>query len=567
MVFLLFITILFIKSNFYILFPNCFEYSCELCFDSNYGSCSVCKKNYILKDGKCECYDSNCLICTSSFRFSDCLYCKNNLKMDKNNQCICNIENCEICGHNSCKKCIQNYKYDSNLKKCIYNSYLKIKCDDINCLKCSSTFEGTCLSCNSGYELIKGKCNKYNDCNKVFENCFSCQNTNEYINNGYCVPKCLRNNCPGIKFDFKFYECENKCVVCNNYILYSYSDCLDNNFCEINNCLLCKNKNDCMYCNSGYYKRNGLCYKCSNNCIDCETELICNVCSNEYELNNNFECVKINESNSNYYNEVINFEIDYLNKKFTFLNKEGYNFTLKDIFTPFSKSNCLFEKNNICYLCETGNKIINGECIEDCSNIQNCEKCLNQKCLECEKGYELNKDNLCSHKSKSLKIALIIICCSLFIILLILSISIYKKKCKTNKVYNQERKINNINPNIIHENNSINNKKDDEISIINGKKKFDKCNLCQREAKIISDCGCKFCNRHKINNECPICKKRINKKTNIKFECGICLEEKEKLKHFNCECAFLICEKCYKLIIENPNQNERKCPGCRILIS
>ena len=68
----------FIISDFYILFPNCFEYSCELCFDSNYGSCSVCKKNYILKDGKCECYDSNCLICTSSFRFSDCLYCKNN---------------------------------------------------------------------------------------------------------------------------------------------------------------------------------------------------------------------------------------------------------------------------------------------------------------------------------------------------------------------------------------------------------------------------------------------------------------------------------------------------------
>jgi hypothetical protein len=62
-------------------------------------------------------------------------------------------------------------------------------------------------------------------------------------------------------------------------------------------------------------------------------------------------------------------------------------------------------------------------------------------------------------------------------------------------------------------------------------------------------------------------KKKINKKTNIKFECGICLEEKEKLKHFNCKCAFLICEKCYKLIIENPNQSERKCPGCRTSIS
>ena len=119
--------------------------------------------------------------------------------------------------------------------------------------------------------------------------------------------------------------------------------------------------------------------------------------------------------------------------------------------------------------------------------------------------------------------------------------------------------------NRIFKNNSNNN--EDEISIINEKKKFDRCNLCQREAKIISDCGCKFCNRHKINDECPICKKKINKKTNIEFKCGICLEEKKQLKHFNCNCAFLICENCYKPTIENQNQNERKCPGCRQLIS
>ena len=125
----------------------------------------------------------------------------------------------------------------------------------------------------------------------------------------------------------------------------------------------------------------------------------------------------------------------------------------------------------------------------------------------------------------------------------------------------------NMNPNIIDENNSNNNKNEDEISIINEKKKFYKCNLCQREAKIISDCGCKFCNRHKINNKCPICKKIINKKTNIKFECGICYEEKKNLKHFNCECAFLVCEDCYKLFVENPNQNLRRCPNCRKLIS
>ena len=133
------------------------------------------------------------------------------------------------------------------------------------------------------------------------------------------------------------------------------------------------------------------------------------------------------------------------------------------------------------------------------------------------------------------------------------------------EIFNYENS--NINPNIIEKNNSNNNKNEDEISIINEKKIFDKCNLCQREAKIICDCGCNFCNRHKINNKCPICKKIINKKTNIKFECGICKDEKKNLKHFNCECAFLVCEDCYKLLIENPNQNSRRCPHCRQLIS
>ena len=50
-------------------------------------------------------------------------------------------------------------------------------------------------------------------------------------------------------------------------------------------------------------------------------------------------------------------------------------------------------------------------------------------------------------------------------------------------------RINEIDTNNIYENKINNNINEDEISIINEKKKFDRYNLCQREAKIISDCG------------------------------------------------------------------------------
>jgi hypothetical protein len=43
-------------------FPFCFEYGCEECTDNQYGSCTKCKKNFKLIDGKCPCFDSNCLI-------------------------------------------------------------------------------------------------------------------------------------------------------------------------------------------------------------------------------------------------------------------------------------------------------------------------------------------------------------------------------------------------------------------------------------------------------------------------------------------------------------------------
>ena len=219
--------------------------------------------------------------------------------------------------------------------------------------------------------------------------------------------------------------------------------------------------------------------------------------------------------------------------------------------------------------------------------ISNCSSCSNDySCISCDNGYILINEK-CQIKTKcnnpSCKInsknecvcfnILIVVIFSVIILILILILIIYciRKVQKYDKKSKLEiKKIEKINSHIkviSNENIAVNNEiNENENSIISQKNGFDRCVLCQNEAKIISDCGCKFCNEHNIDNLCPICKKIIKNKTNIKFECGICLEEKEKLKHFDCRCALLICENCYNKFMKNSNQREKKCPGCRKII-
>ena len=369
-------------------FPFCFEYGCEECTDNQYGSCTKCKKNFKLIDGKCPCFDSNCLICESSLLKSPCHYCnKDSILFEE--ECYCNILSCENCRNNKCLKCNIPFSYSSDSNKCLFD-FSYHNCYDSNCNFCSNPNEGFCLKCKEGYELINGNCYKLDECIKKDGKCIGCQDDNYYVNgNDYCSYKCLRNTCNN-PFPNNLYKCEDGCLFCQNNKIYALSNCDNTNYCNIDNCLYCISKNECLYCNTGYYKINGKCEKCPNNCIDCSSSSKCNICHYEYKLNNENQCVKIEVKDNEYENEVIDFEIDYLEKKVNKLKNEGYNYTINDFLLLNNKNifHCLKELNNYCYLCEPEYTLINGICYSNNCKVQNCEYCIDNNCYSCKKNYE-----------------------------------------------------------------------------------------------------------------------------------------------------------------------------------
>lgn len=378
---------LIIKTN-TISFPYCFEYGCEECKDNKYGSCTKCKENFKLIDGKCPCSDSNCLICDSSLLKATCHYCNKDSNL-VDDECMCKMKTCENCRNNKCLKCLVPYTYSKYNNMCLLD-FSFMNCIDENCKFCLNNEEGSCINCEVGYELINGKCYPLEKCNEKNGKCDSCSDSNYYINNdGYCSYKCLRNTCNN-RLSNGYLKCENQCLFCYNYKIYALTNCDNSDYCNIDNCLYCISNNECIQCNPGYYKQNGKCIKCPKNCFDCFSSTKCNTCNYEYKLNNNNECEKIIVSDSEYINEVINFEIDYTEKKIKKLRGEGYDITINDFFS--SKNNnithCLYEVNNYCYLCETEFILKNGICYSKKCEIENCEYCIDNNCISCKTGYE-----------------------------------------------------------------------------------------------------------------------------------------------------------------------------------
>ena len=254
--------------------------------------------------------------------------------------------------------------------------------------------------------------------------------------------------------------------------------------------------------------------------------------------------------------------------------------------------NCLFcpEDENICTECDIDSKLYNGQCARSYScgmNNRYCKYCIDYNdCIECEEGYEINKEGVCIIKKRAMIIALSIILPALFIIFIIIYI-IYKKcKCKRRHRMNQNRNRNvnvNINNNVnlyirnqytqsSTRNNILYDKElTDEFN--EQKIKLEKnmlCQICQKnKGKYLSDCGCIVCQVHsnfkmakkasEKNKICLNCGKLIKDLSLIKNNCNICLQEVESVCHFKCECAFKVCEECYIKC----KKLGKKCPGCR----
>ena len=267
---------------------ECFEYSCDECESPEYGKCTKCRSDFTLIDGTCPCFDSSCALCTTGLAgLHICEQCKEGYLLS-NNDCNCNINNCEQCAIDGCKKCITGYYYNETSKECIkQKDEEKINCFDPNCDGCFSEEKGACDYCKTGYYLKKGEClqllNYNNGC------------PSGYIQSGeYCYPMCSGINCGfyGIPQGNIIFLCpENDCLICVNFNIMIFSECDNSEVCSgLDGCLNCLTNDECLICNQGYYLIGGLCKKCSEGCSICSSANKCQVCMSGYELTLNKTC-------------------------------------------------------------------------------------------------------------------------------------------------------------------------------------------------------------------------------------------------------------------------------------
>ena len=369
---------------------DCFEYSCEDCLNSDYGSCIKCKENFILKDGTCPCNDFACHICDTSYAGSKCYHCDKNYKLNSKNQCECEIPNCEICGNNGkCLKCDPYFEFSDGICKLIAN--YKPKCLDENCYQCENNDEKyTCTKCNLGYELVMGECKELP---KAINN--RCED-DYYISifTGICYPKYIGS----LKK-----ECFNKCFECFEYKLHYYIDC--NAESNINNCNIQKNDNECSICNIGYYKKKGQCEKCPKGCRKCFNKETCIVCDPSYYLLDDGSCKEIKyNSNKEIEEEFKQFQSNYLIAKSKYLAiKENITNNNTEKYLEINKicdiKNCLkcsSENDNYCLRCQQDYENYNGKCLKKNCEIEGCETCDKKNvCSKCENGYSLLLNNTC----------------------------------------------------------------------------------------------------------------------------------------------------------------------------
>ena len=266
---------------------SCFEYSCEECSSPDYGNCTKCRDTFTLIDGTCPCSFSECALCTTGLAgLHICEQCKNGY-YSYQNDCYCQVNNCEQCDEDGCKKCISGYFYNETSKECIKQSdEEKIQCYDPYCEGCFSEEKGACEYCKEGLYLKKGEC-----LNLTIPENGNCP-PNYYLNGNYCYEKCSGVNCNRWIMMTPYYLCpDNECLVCVSNELFIISECNNVKECSsIQGCLNCITSDECLVCQQGYYLLGGICKKCGEGCSKCSSINNCFVCLSGYELTENKTC-------------------------------------------------------------------------------------------------------------------------------------------------------------------------------------------------------------------------------------------------------------------------------------
>ena len=557
LLYFLFSILIFLKRN-YVRSSHieCFEYSCEECETEEYGKCTKCRNGFKLIDGKCPCADPSCALCNTGFAgYNLCYQCKDGY-YNIYNDCFCDIKNCEICSENSCLKCETNYYYNYTTKSCEKNE-ISINCYEPNCKTCFSEEEGACEECIEGYDNNKGQCYPLlsPDNNKC--------PTNYSLRDNFCYENCNGLNCSerDERFKEEVYKCEiNKCLLCEDNILYFYSNCSNSEQCTLEGCLNCGTLDECGICTQGYYKIGGICKKCIDGCSQCTNNHTCDYCFSGYKLNNDGQCEL---------NFIFDFNVDlYLYYKeilYKMLHKKEYHIKseknysnikvcddyckscidstgiCKECAKPFILRNntCVFNcKDNNCIDCfyfgdhEVCNKCKDGyilsfytkKCVLKCNDI-NCLDCSKleeeegEYCHECFPGFKYDKSKKICVKGNSIILFYIILgsFIGLILIFTLIMFFIYKRRRRNLLISNsglisRDLRLNNVNiVNIENMQNSQSsgrrkfNKEEleDEYEIQKMKmsKGYQSCQFCQKKpGKFMCDNGCILCNEHSSLN-------------------------------------------------------------------
>ena len=310
-------------------------------------------------------------------------------------------------GHNHCFKC---HPLTNICTKCDSELYipnteggcsLSKTCKPLKqyCINCD-TSSSLCTECEKGYfPDLNGGCSYSPNCEISFNGeCIQCKENYILIGNDDFLKICL------YAYSENLLNCENyslnngKCITCKNgyYLNIEDKKCVETPYCKKSTFGICD------ICQYGYYldKRDETCKSKNDNLkfSHCKISLdgeFCDECDENYFLSKNGICIVSNncfntDENNNYCIKC--------NDGF-FLTEFGY-ICSKD-------KNCFYadEETGICTECKDGFylNLKDGICYSnENENFKYCEKIINNKCVLCENGYELDKNNICTNSKNCL---------------------------------------------------------------------------------------------------------------------------------------------------------------------
>ncbi|KAL7712293.1 hypothetical protein QTN25_010074 [Entamoeba marina] len=278
------------------------------------------------------------------------------------------IENCQIySSEDKCYECLNGLQFDSISKQCI-------KCDIEFCDSCYNSGSTKCKYCKNGYVL-----------NSNETECQKCTAAN--------CGTCIENEPTKCKFcDSGYFEdSDDQCTKC------------------FDNCERCDDYTTCDYCNDNYVRNSNKteCLKSPDNCTTCKLS-----------TENNTECAicTICDYCGSIYDD---FEITFYGVYGLSADKTSCDYVIE---------NCLYyysEEVEKCYQCNFGYVLEENVCnackVEGCGSCDNsqdttCNTCGSDyhpitvngsstlssdgsKCIECDTGYTLDKDECYAYTS------------------------------------------------------------------------------------------------------------------------------------------------------------------------